>query len=275
MENDNKSVLLGNDSLEASKTTKKTSVSNTNNQGSNKKKISYETSRHTIRWQNKLLPWMLRLLIGMTIFFFIVTSIQIIYIGFKIEQVPEFDMPSLQQTMDQLQTSSDVNKVDAARWKTLAMLEENSLRRRYHQASVLLMSRTWTRYLGFVTGMILALVGGIFILGKLQEPESKAEGESPALKFSISSASPGLILAFLGTVLMVTTMITPFELGLEDKPAYLSTFAASSDQPAMLSGQIELQNLSEEKLKELQNLSEEELEKRSKEKLDQMNSPTR
>lgn len=267
MGNDNQSAEVENIRLEdTSLTTQITSVSDTKNERIIEKEVLHETSQHSLQWQNKLLPWMLRLLIGLTAFFFISTSFQIYYINLKINQTPDFDWESLRQTIDQLQTSSEVNKIDAARWKTLAMLEENSLRRRYHQASVLLMSRTWTRYLGFVTGMILALVGAIFILGKLREPESKIEGAGTPWKFSISSSSPGLILASLGTILMITTMVTPFELGVEDKPSYLSTFAATPNpsKPEMLGEQSELQNLSDE-----------ELEKRTDQKVKQMNSAAR
>jgi hypothetical protein len=61
----------------------------------------------------------------------------------------------------------------AAVMAILSSLETNIVERRYHQANVSLMSRVWTRYLGFVTGMVLAMVGSIFILGKLREMESQ------------------------------------------------------------------------------------------------------
>jgi hypothetical protein len=93
--------------------------------------------------------------------------------------------------------------------------------RRYHQASVQLMSGIWIRYLGFVTGMILALVGASFVLGKLQEPESEITGKSSVIDFSLKSASPGIILVVFGALLMFTTIITRQEYTVEDRPIYL------------------------------------------------------
>jgi hypothetical protein len=56
--------------------------------------------------------------------------------------------------------------------------------------------------------MILALIGATFVLGKLREPESSAAAEGSLWKFSMTTASPGLMLALLGTILMITAMVT-------------------------------------------------------------------
>jgi hypothetical protein len=47
-----------------------------------------------------------------------------------------------------------------------AVLEADALQRRYHQANANMLARVWTRQLGFITGMLLALVGAAFILGR-------------------------------------------------------------------------------------------------------------
>ena len=118
------------------------------------------------------------------------------------------------------------------RWKTLLQLEANALQQRYHQAGVLLISRIWTRYLGFVTGMILALVGAAFILGKLRESSSQLGTEGAGWKVSITSASPGLILAVLGTVLMLGTLATRLEMQVNDGPVFLPQLYGGRSEPS-------------------------------------------
>jgi hypothetical protein len=106
-------------------------------------------------------------------------------------------------------------------FKALAILEAGALDRRYHQANVLLMSRVWARYLGFVTGMILALVGAVFILGKLREESSEISAQGVGGGLSMRSTSPGLVLATLGVALMAMTIVTHFEITTTDSPIYL------------------------------------------------------
>lgn len=97
--------------------------------------------------------------------------------------------------------------LDYIRWITLARLEEKSLDRRYSQGGLLLVSRIFTKYLGFFTGMILAIVGAVFIIGKLQESSSDIEGAiGEQMKLKIVSSSPGIIFGVLGTVLMLSTI---------------------------------------------------------------------
>jgi hypothetical protein len=126
------------------------------------------------------------------------------------------------------------NRFEYARWKMLSLFEANALLRRYHQAGVLLISRIWTRYLGFVTGTILAMVGAAFILGKLRESSSSLGTESALWKLSISSASPGLILAALGTVLMLATLATNLDMQVTDGLVYLpQSYAGQTDAPPL------------------------------------------
>ncbi len=114
--------------------------------------------------------------------------------------------------------------------KAMIELEGFALQRRHHQANVLLMSRVWARYLGFVTGMILAFIGGVFILGKLETPVSELEAKSGEMGMSIKSASPGLILATLGVVLMMTTIVVHQEIQVSDAKVFTSDQFGTSAQ---------------------------------------------
>jgi hypothetical protein len=108
------------------------------------------------------------------------------------------------------------------RWKTAALLEEDAIARRYHQANSAMLARVWTRYLGFLTGVILAFTGAVFILGKLREEASQLDVEGQGFKATLNTSSPGLVLALLGSILIAITLIVPFKIGTRDVPLYLS-----------------------------------------------------
>jgi hypothetical protein len=102
-------------------------------------------------------------------------------------------------------------------------MEEKSLDRRYSQGGLLLVSRIFTKYLGFFTGMILAIVGAVFVIGKLQESTSDIEGSmSDQMKLKIVSSSPGIIFGVLGTVLMLSTILQHAEISVKDQPLFLN-----------------------------------------------------
>jgi hypothetical protein len=183
-------------------------------------------------WQRRLLPLMVGLLVTLTVFFFVASFVQLYYLQTRIDRAPQLDLSTAMASLDEIGNDLQRGKVDGqlafnnrleyARWKTLALLEANALQRRYHHSGVLLISRIWTRYLGFVTGTILAMVGAAFILGKLQEASSNLGAEGGGLwKLSLTTASPGLVLATLGTILMLATLATNMDLQLNDGPVYL------------------------------------------------------
>jgi hypothetical protein len=186
--------------------------------------------RDELRWQRRLLPLMIRMILGMTIFFFAASLIQLYILDRRIREFTPLELEIQISPVSALETgvrSNDIsfdNRFDYARWRTSALLEGQALQRRYHQAGVLLISRIWTRYLGFVTGMILALVGAVFILGKMREGSSDVGLGSDTWKVTVTSTSPGIILAVLGTILMLATMATNFEMQLQDAPSYLPQY---------------------------------------------------
>jgi hypothetical protein len=185
----------------------------------------------TSEWQERLLPTMTRMVVGLTIFFFVATLVQLAYLHWTISRSSG---TAVMETIETLTPDSSATRDEvlaASELRIMAALEAYVLQRRYHQASVLLMSSIWTRYLAFVTGMILALVGCSFILGKLQEPASEVSGESQLGGISLKSSSPGIILAALGVALMLTTMIMQHEITVRDAPLYLQVTDSSPGTP--------------------------------------------
>lgn len=176
----------------------------------------------TTKWQERLLPLMSSMVVGLTIFFFVASFVQLAYLHWSISHGPEMDLTEILAIVSINPDAPPEEVLAASRLKVLAALDATALERRYHQANILVMSSVWTRYLAFVTGMILALVGSSFILGKLQEPASEMTGKSELAEFSFKSTSPGLILAGLGVVLMLATLILRHETSVSDASVFLS-----------------------------------------------------
>lgn len=166
---------------------------------------------------------MKRMLVGLTAFFFIASLIQLFYLHARIADPPGIDLyEHLQATFPEQPGTKPIEPLHI-----YAALEVQALNRRYHQGNVLLMSRIWVSYLSFVTGMILCLVGASFILGRLREPASTIDADNNLVKLSVKSSSPGIILASLGTVLIMTSILTNHRIEIQDTSIYLGNYAGT------------------------------------------------
>jgi len=173
-------------------------------------------------WQKKLLPFMVLSLIGLTIFFIVASYFEFRNFKESLELSSKSDELIIAPEIPELFKDDKSATSDYIKWRTLVLLERDALNRRYNHSKTVILARMWTRYLGFLTGMILAIVGAIFVLGKLRESESKFDGEATQiLKLSITSASPGLLLATLGTILILATIIISPDVNVEDGNLYL------------------------------------------------------
>ena len=179
-------------------------------------------SRALARWQQRLLPFLVVAISLMAIFFFVSTLLQLGRLGEAVAYKPDLRVDQSLAAYEQ-KAGPEARDQDYLHWKTLVLLEESAIQHRYAQVSATLMLRAWTRHLGFLTGMILALVGAIFILAKLSESETRLSGEAAGAKGALATNSPGIVLAVLGTVLMVVTLTTDFSFTTTDVPVYLRT----------------------------------------------------
>jgi hypothetical protein len=175
-------------------------------------------------WQNRLLPWLVIMPTILILLFIYLATRQMqrfnAVIDAKEESVIEKLIPTEADSALNAKLKGDL---DYIRWITLARLEEKSLDRRYSQGGLLLVSRIFTKYLGFFTGMILAIVGAVFIIGKLQESSSDIEGAiGEQMKLKIVSSSPGIIFGVLGTLLMLSTILQHAEISVKDQPLFLN-----------------------------------------------------
>jgi len=175
-------------------------------------------------WQKKLLPWLILMPTMLILLFVYLATRQMerfnSVIDAKTESAIERLIPSAADSVLNNKLKGDM---DYIRWITLARMEEKSLDRRYSQGGLLLVSRIFTKYLGFFTGMILAIVGSVFIIGKMQEDKTDMEGAmGENMKMKLASSSPGIIFGVLGTILMLSTILQHTEISVSDQPLFLN-----------------------------------------------------
>jgi hypothetical protein len=178
--------------------------------------------REITRWQRKLLPFMSRSLVVLAIGFFAISLVDVYEMRDFIKSESTQPIRAKMEELLRVKGNEPTASVDVVQ-QGLLLLEADALDKRYRQASALLMSRIWTRQLAFITGMVLAFVGAVFIIGKLSETASDITVGASQWKAGISSTSPGLILAFLGTVLMGIALVVQPGIEVQDRPVYFMT----------------------------------------------------
>lgn len=179
-------------------------------------------SRELLAWQRRLLPFMTYFIVMMAAAFFVFSGLHVYQVTRFIQAEHGDDIRTLIQNEVNRPTGHGLTQEEATE-HALLLLEADALDKRYHQAGGLLISRIWSRQLAFITGMVMAFVGAVFILGKLSEDTSHISGGTAEWKVAISSASPGIILSLFGTVVLVSSLFVKASLDVSDGPAYIST----------------------------------------------------
>ena len=172
--------------------------------------------------QRRLRPLMVGMLVTLTLFFFAVTLYQLVVLNQRIDQSPEIDTAVLLAPTACPATLPGDACQAYRRTNISVALEVNLVARRHHQANVMLMASVWSRYLGFITGMVLALIGAAFVVGQLRDRGTTVEANIAASKATIASASPGMVMVTLGVLLMGITIVIRHELDTRDAPLYFA-----------------------------------------------------
>lgn len=170
----------------------------------------------TLQWQRKAFPYMAGIIVFFSLFFITATGYQLIHIQNKI------DFSNQNSNSLNINNAEILPGTPKSELSSKIELETYVIDRRYHQSNMLLISRIWIQYLGFLVGTILVLIGAIFILGKMQEQGSSFDSDLKSLgKVAFNSSSPGLFLAFFGTLIISTTLFYHPEITTEDASLYL------------------------------------------------------
>lgn len=171
------------------------------------------------RWQRRMAPFMVSAVVLTAIFFAIVMLAKFAAIEQTLQELPQAQI-TIPWTKDGLAPTSWRDQAELASDQARFLLERELVARRYRQAAASLSLRLWTRFMGFLTGMILAMVGAAFVLGKLVSPESEISGGAQGATVSIKSASPGVVMAALGSVLIGIAIATPVTSDVRDGAIY-------------------------------------------------------
>jgi len=180
-----------------------------------------------VKWQKRLLPLMTVFVIVLASVFFLLSTRTLA----NVDKFVEAEHGELHEQINTIINTRQAETPDDVIRRGLLILEADALDRRYHQASALLMSRIWAKNLAFMTGMILAFLGAIFILGKLSESPTAVGGGGSSWKISITSASPGILLAFFGTALVALSIVVRENIDVHDGNAYLRSVVLQNGSP--------------------------------------------
>jgi hypothetical protein len=186
--------------------------------------VSNQSEKNLLAWQQKLMPWMVILPSLLIIVFVYLATTQLNNFSSEINnyKTSELDKLFINAKDSSLKIPVDGDKEEFVKLYMLAKMDEQLMNKRYSQGGALLISRLYTKYLGFFTGMILAIVGAVFIISKLKEDSTQLETSSEKFKLSLISSSPGIIFGVLGTCLMMTTILKQNDIDIKDVATYLN-----------------------------------------------------
>src|SRR4030095_13435575 len=109
------------------------------------------TIRDVFKWQYKLLPWMVILpSILIMVFIFLATrQLNVFSAEINNYKTSELDRVFINQKDTSLKIPADIKKDEFAKLYVLSKMEEQLMNKRYSQGGALLISRLYTKYLGF------------------------------------------------------------------------------------------------------------------------------
>lgn len=102
-------------------------------------------------------------------------------------------------------------------------LEADVLRNRYRAVDALVLTRTSIVYIIIFCGLTMVSVGSAFILFRIDDQPVNAEGKAASWGFTFTTASPGILLALTGAVLVAIPWIVDRPISFQEGPSYIGT----------------------------------------------------
>jgi hypothetical protein len=180
------------------------------------------------RWQARLLPFMSAGLAAAGLFFSVATWWFFSDLQRRLDYTPT-DVVAVVAALPKAANLQD-DGASYRDWYTRVVLEGMARQERFNMQATIVKGSLWTRFMGFLTGMLLALTGCIFVLGQLRA-DVNASGEGEGFKGQLATNSPGVYLATLGTIIIAVSVFVQASVELNDKIVYLQGEAASVRQP--------------------------------------------
>ena len=167
---------------------------------------------------NRLIPVVIVFPVVFLIFFIVVSMIQLQEINSRIE---EGQSTVVKEMYNKAMTGEQFSE-GYHQFLTLAVLEEESLSERYRQGHYSLVSRSFKQFLGFFTGIIMVIVGSVFVLLKLKESMDLGVQQGESLKLSLITSSPGIAFGVVGAVLIGLASLSNDRIVVRDSGLYLT-----------------------------------------------------
>lgn len=102
-------------------------------------------------------------------------------------------------------------------------LEADVLRNRYRAVDALVLTRTSIVYIIIFCGLTMVSVGSAFILFRIDDQPVNAEGKAASWGFTITTASPGILLAVVGAALVAVPWVIDRPISFQEGPSYVGT----------------------------------------------------
>jgi hypothetical protein len=114
-------------------------------------------------------------------------------------------------------------------------LEHDGLAMRNKRGVGALYMRAYSQFLAIISGTVLALLGAVFILARVDSVQTQAEGSWGNAKWLLTSASPGVITTFIGAMLIGGVVyVSRSTISVTDAPVFLNRVGASPDSAEMV-----------------------------------------
>jgi hypothetical protein len=109
--------------------------------------------------------------------------------------------------------------------------QANLNKKRYDMGSLLVVAGMTRKNMGFLVGMILALLGCVIVVRRIRQMPVEASGNVSGGKVSLITASPGVLLVLMGTAIILATVLRSEEVYVNDFEPVLPASAAEKQAP--------------------------------------------
>ncbi|MER9456243.1 hypothetical protein [Mesorhizobium sp. M0478] len=101
-------------------------------------------------------------------------------------------------------------------------LEHDGLGMRNKRSVSALYMRAYTQFLAIISGTVLALLGAVFVLARVDSLETRGNGTWGGITMALSSSSPGVVVAIVGTLLVGSVVYLASDpIKVTDAPVFL------------------------------------------------------
>ena len=122
-----------------------------------------------------------------------------------------------------------INTIKYFEIQTRAMLELDVMSLRHNQVSAALRTRTWMRFMSLMCGSILVVIGSVFILGNVSSKNaSTGEFIFGAIKGSLKTWSPGLLIIAIGAILVAVPNFASQKIESNDTSSFFAKYGFSN-----------------------------------------------